>query len=299
MSANNTTPSSQPTCICDLSINTYTYVSNVAAVVVNVLLSIFAVVCNALVMLAVYKTKSLHRPANLLICSLALTDFLVGLVVQPITVVRLLMHNAGVSCCLYNDVTNAYALVTPLFACGSFVQVCVMCWDRYKAVSSPFEHRATVTNKRMMHITATSWCAWLIYIAMVKIVPYRAIRGPLASLALGTFVIVPLVFQIKTLKVMRRHNNQIAAAVSSATTIAREKKMVVTLRYILASVFGSVLPQFGFSIVAAISGDASLSQALPSPWTKITLCLSSCLNPLIYFWRHPDMRNAALRLIGR
>ena len=298
MSAYNVTPSPQPTCTCDLPMNTYIYINNVCVIVVNVLLSIFAVVCNALIMLAVFKTNSLRRPVNLLICSLALSDFLVGAVVQPLVVVRLLLQNAGADCCLYKHLSNTSYYAFYLFAGGSFVQVCVMSWDRYKAASRPLEYRATVTNKKSIKIIAATWSAWVLYVLISLNLPTNPpLRQPLVIFMLVTCITIPVASQIAIQKAMRRHNNQVAAAVSSATTFAREKKMLVTFRYILVVIFGSLLPPLVLLLVVSTTVNAAVNTYSP-PWVKTVICLSSCLNPLIYFWRHSDMRSAALRLIG-
>ena len=300
MSAYNVTPSPQPTCTCDPPMNTYIYINHVCVIVVNVLLSIFAVVCNAFVMLVVFKTNSLRKPANLLICSLALSDFLVGAVVQPLFVVRLLLQNAGADCCLCMRVHNASSTTIYLFACGSFATVCVMSWDRYKAVSSPFQYRATVTNKKIKRIIAATWSAWVIYVLIVQNLPRSQplMKPPFVLLMLATFITIPVASQIAIQKALRRHNKQVAVAVSSATTFALERKMMITFRYILAAIFTSILPQLGLGLVLVMTQNKTLN-IFPSPWVKTFICLSSCLNPLIYFWRHSDMRSAALRLIGR
>ena len=64
----------------------YDVFTNWFFVIINVLMAITTVVGNAFVFLTVFKTKSLQRPANLLLCSLALCDFAVGFVVQPLGV---------------------------------------------------------------------------------------------------------------------------------------------------------------------------------------------------------------------
>ena len=299
MSAYNVTPSPQPTCTCHLPMNTYIYINNVCVIVVNVLLAIFAVVCNAVVMLAVFKTNSLRRPSNLLICSLALSDFLVGAVAQPLVVVRLLLQNAGADCCLYNHLSNTAYITFYLFTGGSFVQVCVMSWDRYKAASKPLEYRATVTNRKTKIIIAATWSAWVIYVIIIQNLPTNSpLKKPLVILMIVAFIMIPVASQIAIQKALRRHNNQVAAAVSSAATFAREKKMLVTFRYILAVIFGSLLPPLALLLVVSTIVNNAVNIFLP-PWVKTFICLSSFLNPLIYFWRHSDMRSAALKLIGR
>ena len=62
--------------------NVFYYTSKVAMTINLVSLPV-CVIGNALVLLAIVRTPSLYTPANILIASLALADFLVGAVVQP------------------------------------------------------------------------------------------------------------------------------------------------------------------------------------------------------------------------
>ncbi|KXJ23988.1 Trace amine-associated receptor 9 [Exaiptasia diaphana] len=52
-----------------------------------------AIIGNLLVMLAVYKLPSLKTPSNVLLACLAFSDFLIGLVVQPLFVIYRVMEN--------------------------------------------------------------------------------------------------------------------------------------------------------------------------------------------------------------
>ena len=128
----------------------YDVFTNWFFVIINVLMAITTVVSNAFVFLTVFKTKSLQRPANLLLCSLALCDFAVGFVVQPLGVTLRVAEIVCVNSDVYKTLFRAYSMSIDFFGAGSVLQVCVMCWDHYKAVSSPLKYRATVTNKRMM-----------------------------------------------------------------------------------------------------------------------------------------------------
>jgi len=63
--------------------NTAPFVNDVVLCAVNVPLCVFAFLANLIVNIAVIKTPSLQRLCNILLCSLAVTDCLTGLVSQP------------------------------------------------------------------------------------------------------------------------------------------------------------------------------------------------------------------------
>ena len=296
MNGYNVTPSTTPTCgECNLTMSPAVYNSNAVAITVNVAVALFAVVSNAVVILTVAKTRRLHRPANILLCSLALNDLLVGLVVHPLLIALLIACNSC-ECRAYSTFYRAFSYVLPNIAVGSCVHVCVMCWDRYKAVSSPLEYRATVTNKKMLVISVLSWMAWLAIVQLTRLPP-RFISRSIAVITLLSFVAICVVSQTATLKAMRRHGNQVAAATQSGNRFAREKKMAITLRWILTIFLLSVVPQLAFLPVIDVFGAMAPIVEVLRPWVRLALLSSSSLNPALYFWRHVAMRNPAKQLL--
>ena len=67
-----------------------------AVVILNVPLMFAPITGNALVLAAILKTPSLRSlPSNIFLCSLSITDFLVGLVVQPVYIIRKLNNSTS------------------------------------------------------------------------------------------------------------------------------------------------------------------------------------------------------------
>ena len=63
----------------------------IAISVLNVALCLTAVVTNSAMLIAIWKTPSLHSPSNILLANLALSDLGVGLIVQPWEIFLLLV----------------------------------------------------------------------------------------------------------------------------------------------------------------------------------------------------------------
>ena len=64
--------------------------------VINAVLCFTAVFGNSAILIAIWKTSSLHSVANILLANLAVSDLAVGLVGQPLLVVFLLIGNGTV-----------------------------------------------------------------------------------------------------------------------------------------------------------------------------------------------------------
>jgi len=128
---------------------TASFIDDVILCAVNVPFCIFAFLGNLAVIVAVIKTLSLQRPCNILLCSLATADCLSGLVAQPLFVAwRLRPVNEILGSCdhqakLYN------AFVACIRACSgwSFINLCLISFDRHYALAKPLVYRSSVTKK--------------------------------------------------------------------------------------------------------------------------------------------------------
>ncbi|CAJ0585451.1 unnamed protein product, partial [Mesorhabditis spiculigera] len=118
-----------------------------------VLMIMATLVGNAMVCLAVLLVRKLRQPANLLLVSLAVADFFVGLLVMPLS--------------LYDYVSERWAL--PRIICGlwttadltlctaSICNLCAISVDRYMAISRPLRYSAMRTNIRVSLYIALVW----------------------------------------------------------------------------------------------------------------------------------------------
>ena len=293
----NATPSlASEACACDYKMNSHIYVNNLTAAVVCALIAAFTAISNAVVIVAVIRTANLHSQANILQCSMACGDFLVAVFTQPVLVTLLVSSNAKVDCCLFEKLFTVHMLSMTV-AMGSLVQVCVMCWDRLKATFNPITYRTVVSKKKIIVITVAVWVAWFINIAIgPTVLPpgVKDVKVGVESAALFSFLVVS---QVLTSRAMRAHNNSVAGAIPQATAMAREKKMAVTLRWILGASFVSCIPLVVYLVSGLVIGKDSLLCTLLLPWAKIALISNSGVNPIIYFWRHQNMRSAALEFV--
>lgn len=127
---------------------TVSFINNVLLAAVNAPCAIFAFFCNLAVIVTVTKNPSLQRPCNILLCSLACTDFLTAVTAQPMFVVwRLILLNARESCShqlwIFYTFHNFYSFTVGM----SFVIVIIMSFDRHYALSKPLIYN-TEASKR-------------------------------------------------------------------------------------------------------------------------------------------------------
>ncbi|XGW22603.1 hypothetical protein V3C99_005095 [Haemonchus contortus] len=114
---------------------------------------VVTIVGNALVCLAVVLVRKLKHPANFLIVSLAIADFLVGLLVMPLASVDLLFSKwpLGRSMC------KLWTTADLTLCTASIVSLCAISVDRYLIITRPLRYAAARTTTRMLFYIAVVW----------------------------------------------------------------------------------------------------------------------------------------------
>ena len=109
----------------------------------------FAVIANLVVIVTIVRSPSLHRPVNVLLCSLAASDFLTGLVVQPVYVAwRFLLHHTKDPCKLVHLYQASKSLPFLLIGC-TFLHLAITSVERLYAVWKPIAYSVKVTLRGM------------------------------------------------------------------------------------------------------------------------------------------------------
>ena len=126
-------------------------------------LSIAAVFCfvtvpgNLLIILSVLMdpNKNLRRtPYILLILNLAITDLIVGAMVEPLSMYTHWneAHGLSISYSWLSAVCLFHVFVPP-----SLLSLCILTIDRYLAITSPMWYRANMTNTRVLQASIFIW----------------------------------------------------------------------------------------------------------------------------------------------
>ena len=108
----------------------------------NIPFALTATIGNALVLGAIWRTPSLHRASNVLIFCLGMTDLGVGLIGQPLWIIRELSPNE-------NDFLRRLFLTVNLAFLGlSMLTVTLIGIDRYLAVKLHLRYQGLITLQR-------------------------------------------------------------------------------------------------------------------------------------------------------
>ncbi|XP_029386592.1 trace amine-associated receptor 1-like, partial [Echeneis naucrates] len=120
------------------------YATNVFLYILLSSITVLTVCLNLLVIISISHFRQLHTSTNLLLLSLAVSDFLVGLLLMPVQI--LLKEGCWVLGSLTCRLFYYVSFVLPIASVGNMVLISV---DRYVAICDPLHYSTKVTLNRV------------------------------------------------------------------------------------------------------------------------------------------------------
>ncbi|XP_035242160.1 trace amine-associated receptor 13c-like [Anguilla anguilla] len=270
-----------------------------AAVVVTV------TVCgNLLVIISICHFKQLQTPANFVLLSLAMADFLVGVIVMPLYFTVLINSQRCFDILYY----TMFHLAGFYLTCLSIYNVTLIAVDRYLALSNPFHYSMKVTVNVTLRIIAILWLYSLIY--NVVLLYYNGnITDMKANITCGEcFVKVNTVWAIVDLIIVfvlpcsiiifiylnifaiaKKHANKIRSVRKcpkvNNSNMASERKAAKTLGVLVAVFLLCLVPYYVSAFIEVYFRNRSVHVAVSVTLTLIYL--NSSINPIIYALFYP------------
>lgn len=254
---------------------------------------------NIMVLTAVVKTPLLRSPSVILLCGLAVSDLVVGLVVQPIYIARELLANVFLT---KLSRTMGFAF------CGiSLATMAAISVDRFLAVQCHMTYNTVVTTTRVK-IT-------LIIIWLIHLLPLSPVLGfwhipavfYIGLILICVYIIASTISYIGIYRIVRRHQLQIlaqkqAAELSNAETadnwayVSLSKTAVNTFVFYICT----ILCYFPWFIYRIFYRDVFFTN--PNTAWVFTLTLlfaNSAINPFLYCWRLRELRAAVKKTLKK
>uniref|UniRef100_A0ACB8EIJ9 Histamine H2 receptor n=1 Tax=Sphaerodactylus townsendi TaxID=933632 RepID=A0ACB8EIJ9_9SAUR len=276
---------------------------------------IIVTVCgNVVVCLAVGFNRRLRTLTNCFIVSLAVTDLLLGLLVQPFAAiyeVSNVWYFSHTFCDIYNS-------LDVMLCTASILNLFMISLDRYYAVTAPLRYTILVTPRWVAMVMVFIWVV-SIMVSFLPIhlgwntngtidhEPNKCSLGvnPVYGLvdALLTFYI-PLVimcatyyriFKIAREQAKRINNLPCNKKVNHALPTVNEHKATLTLAIVMGAFIICWFPYFTVFIYRGIKGDSAVSKGLLSVVTWLGYA-NSALNPILYGTLNRDFRTAYQQL---
>ena len=259
--------------------------------VLNAPLMLISILGNALVLAAIIRTPSIRSTHMIVLCSLAVSDLLVGLVAQPIYIGEQLTGDQN---------AHRVAVMMGFSLCGvSFLTITAITVDRFLALHYHMRYTTLVTESRVKYTLIIIWLSNFLTSCL------NLWNTLLHSLIIGIIAIICLListfFYIKIYCVVRRHQLQILAqqqAVQSSDAennlnVVRLKRSVLNSFVFYIALIICYLPAH---ILLTVQG-LSYMNDWPTEWefANTAVLMNSSINPFLYCWRLRRLRAAVAK----
>lgn len=263
----------------------------------HILLSITATVENVLVLVAIWRTSSLHSPSNTLLFGLALSDLCVACVAQPlfITLQFLIYSKDGLRSCALD---KAAVFLNIFSSKVAFLTLTTISIDRYLAVYLHLRYREIVTNRKIKLLLPALWIVGGV-IAATSFLAITILQWTLIIVESACFL-TSLFVWIRIYQVVRRHKAQIqgqAQMQEQHFDMVKFKKSASNCMFLIFAYLLCYLPLFITTVRLTINLNKSGFRLVFASYSAFVL--NSSLNPLVYCWRHDGIRAAVKRVLKK
>ena len=270
--------------------------------ILNAPLMLTSITGNALVLAAILRTPSLRSvPSTIFLCSLAITDFLVGLVVQPVYIASELQYSAG------GPLSKVEALISTSLCGVSLATITAISVDRLLALHYHMTYPNLMTTKRAMYASASLWFLSVL-LACLRV----AWGSEVIFIFEGVYITICFVLSsasyIKIYFIVRYHQIQIHAhqqAVNSfniSVNIPDSSNMIISKKHALKTFIYFIcmiccyLPYLSYALLRNTS-----VIGYEGNWTfaETVVFLNSSINPFLYCWCNREIRTSAVKLVRK
>ena len=260
--------------------------------VLNAPLMLTSIIGNSLVLAAVWKTPSIRSTSMIMLCSLAVSDLLVGLVVQPLYIADELTKDF-----LLHRVSGMIGF----YVCGvSFGTMTAISVDRLIALHYHMKYANLMTEYRVKFIVGMIW------VVIFSCSGFYLFKKFLFYLSTGIFIAICLVIctfsYIKIYGIVRHHQLQIHVQQQAVKNlnIAKNIRMArLTKSAINTFIFYISMVICYFPQVVLLSLFGTIYKNWKTEWVFATtiVYVNSSVNPILYCWRLRELRAAVFQML--
>ena len=258
--------------------------------VLNAPLMLISILSNALVLAAIIRTPSIRSTHMIMLCSLAVSDLLVGLIAQPFYIAEQITEDR---LAYHVSFMMGYSL------CGvSLLTITATTVDRFLALHYHMRYATLVTESRVKY---TLTIIWLISF-LVSGIDFWSER--LHSFIVGLLFVICLLIctfsYIRVYRIVRRHQIQIRAQqrvvqISGAENnlnITRLKRSALSSFVFYIALIICYLPLY---VLLTFHGLSVKDYQIKWEFANTAVFMNSSINPFLYCWRLRELRTAVVK----
>ena len=278
------------------------------------IIELLALVANSCFLFILVKQKSLHSPSNMLLGALCVADLAIGLVLQPVFLTHLSLFFTGGE--VNQPIEDVLDLLFDVFFGLSFTFIILISLDRYIAICHPFKYQALATCKSHLFI---SFACGVVISGLFSLDFCLSIKNQeslmkdhiTSTLRVIHYAIPAIVIIFCYCKIYLVIRAQSKRQVSIGTIKDCEKIEILkkrserrktgTIALILVCFFACYAPNF-ILVLIILLGTVNIdtnTMEIAWLWTSFALLLTSLLDPIVYYLRSREIRQAARKLCKR
>ena len=270
--------------------------------VINTVLAITAVVGNTLVLIALYKETSLHRPSKALLQNLVASDLCVGFAELALAGnwISILQEQWGICQFFF----QAHIMMGIICVAVSLCTLAAISVDRVLALLLGLRYRQVVTVRRVYVVVIVLWI--LIGVGMAILTMLNTDAGGVVALSAiavclltSTFCYTTIFFTLRNQQTQVHNNSPEQENQTISLNISRYRRTVSTTLWLQMSVVFCYLPYLLFAPVAYRQIVKTQSPSLYSQFysTVTLMCSNSILNPILYCWKIKEVRRTVKEML--
>ena len=160
---------------------------------------VISIIGNILLLVAVLRTPSISSPSTILLCSLALSDLLVGVVVQSLYLAAFLKRN--------HSLLNASRTLSFIASGASLFTMTAIAADRFLALHYHMRYAALMTTCRAKYSLMAFWTAAALLSSSGVL--NRNVYESNVAVSISISLFINTICYIRIYSISRRHQNQI------------------------------------------------------------------------------------------
>ena len=276
---------------------------SITTMVLAIIFMIATVPGNLMVILAVLvdPNKNLRSPFTLLVANLAVTDLIVGALVEPLSINTHYRESMGLS------ISMSWFSQSVYFLCctASLLSLAALTVDRYLAITKPLWYRANASYKRVGFAASMVWIVSCCFTSVFFFVGFVAYAFVFANITMFCTIFI---FIFSYVRIFQYAKNQIAS-IDALTdgqaehnkarqrAIEMENKLTKTYLIMLGVFVSCYIPS---CIMIYLMNLCHACSCELIHWLRdfhfVFITINSLINPFLYAFRLPNFKSAVLRM---
>lgn len=274
-----------------------------AEIVVRICLSVLGTVFNVLVCLTFWFSPRLVSNSTLLLCNLSAADLVTSLLGIPVSLhVSFLQFRSNGVCALgtpTKPIPWNTGVIVATFT-GSISNLVVMSLDRCFMIRLPFSYKNFVSARKIKVVILLIWMSAIIgFVCITKRLISQDLFAKAAFTILVVCYLIIIVCYVLVFWGIKKQKKVIASNTEANNTALRQQvvegKLAKTIAIII-TVFSISWAPLGYTMLQHSDFETFANTNPLIHWAATVGMATAVINPLIYFGRKKEYRNAALQV---